>query len=72
MQFLRFVRECVLKNYALIEEFILQKGYVPLKSYCGHGIGRKPHEEPLYLIILKVKAIKDQKLKMVWFFVLNQ
>ncbi|HIP30663.1 MAG TPA: type I methionyl aminopeptidase [Sulfurospirillum arcachonense] len=30
----------------LIEEFIHAKGYVPLKSFCGHGIGRKPHEEP--------------------------
>ena len=30
----------------LIEEFIHSKGYIPLKSFCGHGIGRKPHEEP--------------------------
>jgi len=29
-----------------IEKFIKSKGYVPLHSYCGHGIGRKPHEEP--------------------------
>lgn len=29
-----------------IEKFILQRGYVPLRSFCGHGIGRKPHEEP--------------------------
>jgi len=29
-----------------IEEFILARGYVPLHSFCGHGIGRKPHEEP--------------------------
>lgn len=29
-----------------IEKYIRAKGYVPLKSYCGHGIGRKPHEEP--------------------------
>ena len=29
-----------------IEQFILQKGYVPLRGFCGHGIGRKPHEEP--------------------------
>ena len=26
--------------------YINSKGYVPLRSYCGHGIGRKPHEEP--------------------------
>ena len=31
---------------ALIEQFILDYGYVPLRGFCGHGIGRKPHEEP--------------------------
>ncbi len=30
----------------LIENFIRDKGFVPLESFCGHGIGRKPHEEP--------------------------
>lgn len=30
----------------LLEEFITSRGYVPLRSFCGHGIGRKPHEEP--------------------------
>ena len=29
-----------------IEEFIISKGYVPLHGFCGHGIGKKPHEEP--------------------------
>lgn len=29
-----------------LEEFILKQGYVPLHGFCGHGIGRKPHEEP--------------------------
>lgn len=29
-----------------LEQFILKRGYVPLKGYCGHGIGKKPHEEP--------------------------
>ena len=29
-----------------IEEFIVSKGYKPLRGFCGHGIGRKPHEEP--------------------------
>lgn len=29
-----------------IEKFILARGFVPLRSYCGHGIGKKPHEEP--------------------------
>ena len=29
-----------------IEKFIIGRGYVPLRGFCGHGIGRKPHEEP--------------------------
>ena len=30
----------------LMEKFIRSRGFVPLKNFCGHGIGRKPHEEP--------------------------
>jgi len=29
-----------------LEEFIKSRGFTPLVSFCGHGIGRKPHEEP--------------------------
>ena len=29
-----------------MEKFILGRGYVPLRGFCGHGIGKKPHEEP--------------------------
>lgn len=29
-----------------IEVFITSRGYQPLVRFCGHGIGRKPHEEP--------------------------
>ncbi len=29
-----------------LENFILSRGFVPLRSFCGHGLGRKPHEEP--------------------------
>ncbi|NOX14735.1 MAG: type I methionyl aminopeptidase [Epsilonproteobacteria bacterium] len=29
-----------------LERFILSQGFVPLRSFCGHGLGRKPHEEP--------------------------
>ncbi len=32
-------------SYA-IQEFILGRGFIPLKGFCGHGIGKKPHEEP--------------------------
>ncbi|MDD6055912.1 MAG: type I methionyl aminopeptidase [Helicobacter sp.] len=30
----------------LLEKFIKGRGYVPLLNFCGHGIGRRPHEEP--------------------------
>ena len=30
----------------LIEDFIVSRGYQPLVRFCGHGIGKKPHEEP--------------------------
>ncbi|MCF6201319.1 MAG: type I methionyl aminopeptidase [Hydrogenimonas sp.] len=29
-----------------LENFIRSRGFTPLLSFCGHGIGRKPHEEP--------------------------
>jgi len=29
-----------------IEKFIRGRGFVPLANFCGHGIGRKAHEEP--------------------------
>lgn len=29
-----------------MEQFILERGYIPLRGFCGHGIGKKPHEEP--------------------------
>ncbi len=37
----------------LLGEFIHSKGYIPLKGFCGHGIGRKPHEEPEILNYLE-------------------
>ena len=30
----------------LMEKFIIDAGFVPLRNFCGHGIGKKPHEEP--------------------------
>ncbi len=29
-----------------IENFIVERGYQPLTRFCGHGIGKKPHDEP--------------------------
>jgi len=31
---------------AVLENSIRSKGFVPLYNFCGHGIGKKPHEEP--------------------------
>jgi len=30
----------------ILEESITSRGFVPLHNFCGHGIGKKPHEEP--------------------------
>lgn len=30
----------------VLEQSITTRGFVPLHNFCGHGIGRKPHEEP--------------------------
>ena len=30
----------------LLEDFITERGYVPLRDYAGHGIGTQPHDEP--------------------------
>ncbi|GAA6785691.1 type I methionyl aminopeptidase [Helicobacter pylori] len=30
----------------ILEGAIVERGFVPLKGFCGHGIGKKPHEEP--------------------------
>jgi len=31
---------------AVLENSIRSRGFIPLLDFCGHGIGRKPHEEP--------------------------
>jgi len=30
----------------VLENSIRSRGYIPLYNFCGHGIGKKPHEEP--------------------------
>ena len=32
-----------------IEKFIKSRGFQPLKDFCGHGIGKSPHEDPQIL-----------------------
>jgi methionyl aminopeptidase len=47
----------------ILEDFITQKGFVPLRDYCGHGIGTKPHDEPNIPNYLEGKANQGPKIK---------
>ena len=47
----------------LLEDYIRSHGYVPLKGYSGHGIGRKPHEEPQILNYVEGKPNQGEKVK---------
>lgn len=48
---------------AILEGAITSRGYVPLRGYCGHGIGRKPHEEPSILNYVEGKPNQGPKIK---------
>ncbi|MDR2152265.1 MAG: type I methionyl aminopeptidase [Helicobacteraceae bacterium] len=48
---------------AILEEAIVSRGYVPLRGYCGHGLGRKPHEEPQILNYVEGKPKQGPKIK---------
>ncbi|MDD5157960.1 type I methionyl aminopeptidase [Sulfurimonas sp.] len=43
----------------ILELSIRSRGFVPLHSFCGHGIGKKPHEEPEIPNYLNGKSSKD-------------
>lgn len=47
----------------IIQNFILSNGYEPLKNFCGHGIGRKPHEEPQILNYVEGSSVQGPKIK---------
>jgi len=47
----------------LLEEFIIGRGYIPLRDFCGHGIGTKPHDEPNIPNYLEGKAKQGPKIK---------
>jgi methionyl aminopeptidase len=47
----------------ILEEEITSRGYVPLRNFCGHGIGRKPHEEPSILNYVEGKPNQGPKIK---------
>ena len=48
---------------AVLENSITRRGFVPLRGYCGHGIGRKPHEEPSILNYVEGKPKQGPKIK---------
>jgi len=47
----------------ILEDFILDRGFVPLRDFCGHGIGKKPHEEPNIPNYLEGKPNQGPKIK---------
>ena len=47
----------------ILQQSILDAGYIPLRDFCGHGIGRKPHEEPQIPNFLDGKAKAGPKIK---------
>ncbi len=47
----------------LIQDFILSNGYTPLRGFCGHGIGRRPHEEPEIPNYIDTDPIQGPKIK---------
>jgi methionyl aminopeptidase len=47
----------------ILETYIKDAGFVPLRDYCGHGIGTKPHDEPNIPNYLEGKANQGPKIK---------
>jgi len=47
----------------LLEDYITGAGFVPLRDYCGHGIGTKPHDEPNIPNYLEGKPNQGSKIK---------
>jgi len=47
----------------LLEDFIHDRGFVPLREYSGHGIGTQPHEEPSIPNYVEGKPKQGPKIK---------
>jgi len=47
----------------ILETYITDAGFVPLRDYCGHGIGTKPHDEPNIPNYLEGKPNQGPKIK---------
>ncbi|MEA3419707.1 MAG: type I methionyl aminopeptidase [Campylobacterota bacterium] len=46
-----------------LEDYIVGEGFIPLRDYCGHGIGTKPHDEPNIPNYLEGKSNQGPKIK---------
>jgi len=47
----------------ILEDYITDAGFIPLRDYCGHGIGTKPHDEPNIPNYLEGKPNQGPKIK---------
>ncbi len=47
----------------VLQEAITGAGYVPLRDFCGHGIGKKPHDEPNIPNYVEGKIKQGPKIK---------
>jgi len=47
----------------VLEDYITDAGFIPLRDYCGHGIGTKPHDEPNIPNYLEGKPNQGPKIK---------
>jgi methionyl aminopeptidase len=48
---------------SILESFIRERGFIPLRDFCGHGIGKKPHEEPNIPNYVEGKPNQGPKIK---------
>ncbi|MEA2047535.1 MAG: type I methionyl aminopeptidase [Campylobacterota bacterium] len=47
----------------VLQDYIVEAGFVPLRDYCGHGIGMKPHTEPNIPNYVEGKPNQGPKIK---------
>ena len=47
----------------ILQDYIVDAGFVPLRDYCGHGIGTKPHDEPNIPNYLEGRSNQGPKIK---------
>ena len=47
----------------ILENYITEAGFIPLRDFCGHGIGTKPHDEPNIPNYLEGKPNQGPKIK---------